>query len=74
MKSNSAAKIQGHISQGPQCALQICATNSLHAPFLVPKNLYIQNSESEMSFLCSVAPIQQKHICACLNLSGLIGV
>lgn len=59
MNLNSAAKLQGHISQGPQCALQICASNSLHAPLLVPKYLYAQNSESKMSFLCSMAPIQQ---------------
>lgn len=62
MKSNSAAKIQDHISRGPQRALQICVSNSLHAAFLVPKYLYIQNSESESrvtAFLRGVAPIQQ---------------
>lgn len=65
MKPKSAAKIQGRISQGPWCTLQICASNSLHAPFLMPKYVYIQNSEEEISFLCSVALIQQnmyKHV------------
>jgi len=73
MKSNSASKIQGHISEESQCALQICASNSLHAPFLVPKYLYIQNSESEIIFM-QCGTYSAKHLCACLNRGGLTGV
>lgn len=58
MKSNLSAKIQRHISQDPQCAMWICAPNFFACSLSGAKIFCTFKIQSEISFLCSVTPIQ----------------